>query len=202
MAQTGSGLNRLRSHKCNADPGKRYFSFLNIRRRDTRAIISSSESLSLNGGMYSPFPFFIVSAISSSVCESCHSDLVRLGCPFDFQLGRPAPSLPWHAAHLLANSDTALSAGPVGLGVLKDKVTSLRQAEFDRRAMGPVPVARIGDHRNARSGKGALRLSHAGFKTRWCAWARSDKIASSDRPSARDRRGGLNETLSVGFVRT
>src|SRR5438132_9807727 len=48
--------------------------------------------------------------------------------------------------------------------------------------MGPVPAARIGDHRNARSGKGALRLNHAGFKTRWCAWARSDKIASSDRP--------------------
>src|SRR5262249_15319462 len=49
-----------------------------------------------------PFPFFIESAICWSVCAFCHSGWVKSGCPFDFQLGNPAPSLPWHSAHLLS----------------------------------------------------------------------------------------------------
>src|SRR2546425_9329348 len=123
----------------------------------------------------------------NSTLEKTPYQLGRLSRPFDENIG----------LERFANTSSRRAKKIV------DKVTSLRQAEFDRRAMGPVPVARrIGDHRNARSGKGALRLSHAGFKTRWCAWARSDKIASSDRPSARDRRGGLHEKLSVWFVCT
>src|SRR5882672_3567540 len=47
-----------------------------------------------------PFPFFIEAAICSSVCDFCHSALVKSGCPSDRQLGNPAPSLPWHSAHL------------------------------------------------------------------------------------------------------
>src|SRR5262245_36095762 len=74
------------------------------------APVSSSESLPLNEGMNLPFPFFIDSAICSSVCAFCHSGWVKSVCPFDFQLGKPAPSLPWQIEHLL--SYTAVPSAP------------------------------------------------------------------------------------------
>src|SRR4030095_9841385 len=70
--------------------------------RWTIAPVSSSESLLLKAGMSLPFPFFIDSVICSSVCAFCHSGWVKSGCPFDFQLGKPTPSLPWHNEHRLS----------------------------------------------------------------------------------------------------
>src|SRR5262245_18276819 len=80
-----------------------YFFLPNARIRWTTAPVSSSDSLPLKAGMNLPFPFFIESAIFSSVFVFCHSGLVKSGCPRDRQLGKPTPSLPWHSAHLLSN---------------------------------------------------------------------------------------------------
>src|SRR5262245_26176057 len=68
--------------------------------RWTKAPVSSSESLVLKLGINLPFPFFIEPAICWSVSDFCHSALVKSGCPIGRQLGSPAPSLPWHIAHL------------------------------------------------------------------------------------------------------
>jgi hypothetical protein len=57
-----------------------------------------------------PFPFFIESAICSSVCAFCHSGFVKSGCPRDRQLGKPTPSLPWHSAHLPSYTATPSAA--------------------------------------------------------------------------------------------
>src|SRR5215471_10159208 len=79
--------------------------------RWTTVPVSSSESLLLKLGINLPFPFFIESAICWSVCDFCHSALVKSGCPIDRQLGSPAPSFPWHSAHLLSYKMAPSTAG-------------------------------------------------------------------------------------------